>query len=116
MLRRHDWVHVRDRQINRVVRWFCESKLVKMIVCSYFVLFFKLGRKQAWRLVNTFSMEAAHSLAFCTTLYSRDIHLQCMCYKVPSVFILLLGEGGGGGGLYCRHITSLLHFLVWSIA
>ena len=29
-----------------VLRWFCESKLVKMIVCSYFVLFFKLGRSK----------------------------------------------------------------------
>ena len=29
---------------------------------------------------------------------SPEIHLLCMCYKVPSVFIPLRGGGGGGGG------------------
>ena len=88
---------MRDRQINRVVRWFCESKLVKMIVCSYFVLFFKLGRKQAWRLVNIFSMEPTHSLAFCTTLVLTYICYACVIRY--HLYSSLSGGGGGGGGL-----------------
>ena len=114
MLRRHDWVHVRDRQINRVVRWFCESKLVKMIVCSYFVLFFKLGRKQAWRLVNTFSMETAHSLAFCTTLVVTYICNACVIrYHLYSS--LSLGRGGGGVILQTYYITTSLPCMEHSV-
>ena len=52
-------------------------------------------------------------------LLSPDIHLLCMCYKVPSVLIPLLGEGGGRGlnilQLQTDYITASLPCMEHSV-